>query len=166
MDPIGRTEDRWSEAVGSGTRELSEHSHVAFGIHGRPLRTERRDTQGAPRSWRSYTYDGWGHCLSDTESAPGVPDKVTRYRYDDYDRTTEITSPDGSVVYRTYAAHSDDELVEATGVRHIPAGEAIGSGLSSSAGGGIRRPRQAHAVSQRLARNKVRLPDDPLWRTG
>lgn len=124
VDPIGRTEDRWSEAAGSGTRESSEHSHVAFGIHGRPLRTERRDTQGAPRSWRSYTYDGWGHCLSDTESAPGLPDKVTRYRYDDYDRTTEITSPDGSVVYRTYVAHTDDELVEATGVRHIPAGEA------------------------------------------
>ncbi|WP_426287297.1 RHS repeat-associated core domain-containing protein [Luteibacter sp. E-22] len=125
VDPIGRTEDRWSEAIGSGARELSEHSHVTFGIHGRPLRIERRDGQGAPRSWRSYTYNGWGHCLSDTESAPGVPDKVTRYRYDDYDRVAEITLADGSVVYRTYAAHSDDELVEATGVRHTPAGEAI-----------------------------------------
>jgi RHS repeat-associated protein len=121
IDPIGRTEETWTEAVDS--HERSDRSHTSYGKDGRPSRIERRDTQGNPTWWRELAYDGWGRCLSDVEGAPDIADKVTRYRYDDYDRVTETVLPDDSVVYRTYAGYTDESLVEMVGVRYVPEGK-------------------------------------------
>jgi RHS repeat-associated protein len=120
VDPIVRTEESWSEAPGSG--ELVGRLHTTYGKDGLPARIERRTPQGAPQWWLNRAYDGWGRRVSETESAPDMPDKVTLHRYDDFDRRIESTLPDGSVIYRRYASYSDEELVEAIGVRHTPPG--------------------------------------------
>jgi RHS repeat-associated protein len=120
IDPVARTEETWSEAP--GTSELASRSRATYGSDGRLSRIDRLTPEGTPHSWRSYVYDGWGRCVTDTESGLEVPERETRYRYDDFDRLVETVLPDRSVVYRRYATHSDDDLVEVIGIRHKPPG--------------------------------------------
>jgi RHS repeat-associated protein len=120
IDPVSHTEEAWTEANGM----LIRRSHTTYRNDGQAARVERRDARGMAQWWQTFVYDGWGRCMSSTESAVDAPDKTTQYRYDEYDRVTETVRPDGAVVVRNYAAYTGDALVESIGVRHVPTAQA------------------------------------------
>lgn len=57
-----------------------------------------------------YSYDGLGNCLLQTEKIANQQ-RLTRYEYDSWGRQISSVLPDGSRVHRTFAAHSEQELV-------------------------------------------------------
>lgn len=67
-----------------------------------------------------FTYDGLGRCIKEVFRFPQaqlLAPRVTEYRYDAWGRMFETQRPDGTVVTRTFAGHSSNELTTLLEIR-------------------------------------------------
>ncbi|MCY1407767.1 YD repeat (two copies) [compost metagenome] len=66
-------------------------------MFGKPDREERIDSEGAVTITATFTYDGLGRCLTQTNEA-GFE---TSFRYDLYGRLIETILPDGTSIKKS-----------------------------------------------------------------
>lgn len=90
FDPVSLTRTRWLDGAGK-TRSV-------LNVFGKPDREERIDSQGVVTVIATFTYDGLGRCLTQTNEA-GFE---TSFRYDLYGRLVETTLPDGTSIKKKY----------------------------------------------------------------
>lgn len=98
FDPVLRQETTWQEGMGKTV--------TRYNVFGKPDSVEWLDTAGNRQGQQTYTYDGLGRSVSQTDA---VGNRTT-YAYDIFDRLVQSTLPDGSVVQTAYATHTQDDL--------------------------------------------------------
>ncbi|WP_082481464.1 RHS repeat domain-containing protein [Pseudomonas sp. Leaf127] len=134
-DPIGT--DQSLGPIQCSWREGSDGSlggktETWFNLFEKPTRIERKDAAGTPVSLETVTYDGLGRTHEETQIVDGVA-RITRFGYDAFDRLLDNTLADGSIVSRTYAAHSTEDLPVSIrvqdGVKQSLLGEQVFDGL-------------------------------------
>ncbi|WP_109513634.1 RHS repeat domain-containing protein [Pseudomonas ovata] len=134
-DPIGT--DQSLGPIQCSWREGSDGSlggktETWFNLFEKPTRIERTDTAGTSVSLETVTYDGLGRTHEETQMVDGVA-RITRFGYDAFDRLLDNTLADGSIVSRTYAAHSSEDLPVSIrvqdGIKQSLLGEQVFDGL-------------------------------------
>lgn len=131
---------------------------------GRKRRTQTgiwsADGQRVPTATTCWTYDGLGRCISTIDPLG----HETLQTWDDYDRLSTTTLPDGTVILRSYAPGHEDELMAKLDVRPGDGGETMTLGTREWDGQGriVREtsgslstgyeyvPRQASAAAKRM----------------
>ncbi|MGG3795986.1 RHS repeat domain-containing protein, partial [Pseudomonas paraversuta] len=110
-DPVALTGSSWqTDAKGvAGARTVTTHS-----LDGRPLKEQLYCADGVLQHELSWTYDGLGRCISQSD-AMGLE---TRQQWDARDRLLSTTLPDGSVIKRTYAEGHDGDLPATVSITH------------------------------------------------
>ncbi|RMO85438.1 YD repeat protein [Pseudomonas syringae pv. philadelphi] len=187
-DPIGSAASQgpiqhsWTES-NNLLADKSESSETWLNLFGEPTRSVRLDRRGQPVSVSQYRYDGLGRCVEEINGLP-VRERRTAYTFDPFDRGTQTTLPDLSVVRRRYAAHSSEDLPTWIGVDHnnksYVLGEQVFDGLDrvvrSITGGrermlsyepGLLQPKSVNLPSGRQIDYKYlpQLGSEPLQRT-
>lgn len=95
-------------------------------LNDRPVRIERFNADGKRAGRHDYFQDGLGQCrrkeqrLNDPQTGREML-RTTRYAYDAHGRMVQSERPDKSVLRRTFAAHSLNELVECMSVHKTAA---------------------------------------------
>ncbi|WP_372501317.1 RHS repeat-associated core domain-containing protein [Tistrella mobilis] len=92
---------------------------------GLPTTTRRYGADGRLQATITCTYDGIGRLRRRTDELG----QVTAYAYDDWDRVTATTLPDGTVVTKSYAPDSNDTLITAVRVGNTSLGTQTFDGL-------------------------------------
>ncbi|HEY3596601.1 MAG TPA: hypothetical protein VGL08_03660 [Paraburkholderia sp.] len=72
-----------------------------------PIQISRFYASGADQSTATYEYDGLGRLRTQTDELG----QITAYDYDYFDRVSKQTLADGTIVEKTYAAHSARKLI-------------------------------------------------------
>ncbi|MCH4868515.1 RHS repeat-associated core domain-containing protein [Pseudomonas sp. TMW22089] len=110
-DPVALTGSSWqTDAKGvAGAKTVTSHS-----LDGRPLKEQLYCADGVLQHELSWTYDGLGRCISQSD-AMGLE---TRQQWDARDRLLSTTLPDGSVIKRTYAEGHDGDLPATVSITH------------------------------------------------
>ncbi|MBV7546959.1 type IV secretion protein Rhs [Pseudomonas sp. PDM26] len=90
FDPVSLTRTCWCDGAGK-TRSV-------FNVFGKPDREERIDSEGVVTITATFSYDGLGRCLTQTNEA-GFE---TRLRYDLFGRLIETILPDGTSIKKKY----------------------------------------------------------------
>ncbi|MFS0827928.1 RHS repeat-associated core domain-containing protein [Pseudomonas phoenicis] len=94
-----------------------QHMVTHTDLNDRTVRVERFNAEGKRVGRRDYFQDGLGQCrreeqrLNDPVSGRETL-RTTRHAYDAHGRMVQTERPDRSVLRRTFAAHSHNELVE------------------------------------------------------
>lgn len=124
-DPIKRTESHWVDNAGKTV--------VTSNVLEKPDKEERFDQSGVLEGTTLYKYDGLGRCTQQTDSEG----RITAFTYDFAGRLLSTTLPDDTLVSKTYALHSTEDLpvtihVKSTGTYALDyrAGEQTYDGLS------------------------------------
>ncbi|MGE8656317.1 MAG: RHS repeat-associated core domain-containing protein [Achromobacter sp.] len=99
----------------------------------------RVDIQGEVVSTESYTYDGAGRRVSETDPQG----RTTTYEYDAFDRVVKHILPDTTEIFREYAIHTTEPFSQSIRVNKDLLGTQIYDGLmrlsSVSSGGRVQR---------------------------
>jgi RHS repeat-associated protein len=110
-DPIGT--DEWRGPIVRSWRQSAWPAPIKVGLSetwlntfGKPVKTRILDAAEQEVSVETYAYDGLGRCTEQSDPYK----QTTRFVYDVWSRMVSSTLPDGSIVQRTYAAHSTSEL--------------------------------------------------------
>jgi len=99
-DPIDLSEAEWLEGAG----KIITRSNLL----GKPYEIVRqvRDDPGEGTLYQQYEYDGLGRCTVQRDALM----QTTAYTYDFANRLLQSILPDGTLISRTYARHSTDDL--------------------------------------------------------
>ena len=128
-DPVGTVESNgpitrsWQQ--GRGRENAQGVTETWKNLFDRPARVERLNRGGERLSLHRYQYDGLGRTAEETDGR----DARTRYGYDAFDRITETVLPDESVVLRSYAEHSVEDLPVRISVNGTELGTQVFDGL-------------------------------------
>lgn len=98
---------------------------TTYNLLGLPLTLARFAPGGDVQATITCAYDGIGRLRSRTDELG----QITTYAYDDWDRVTATTLPDGSVVRKTYAPGSNDALIATIAVGDTALGSQSFDGL-------------------------------------
>ncbi|WP_313740071.1 RHS repeat-associated core domain-containing protein [Pseudomonas sp.] len=113
---FGDVNANWLTAPGQLTVR-QQHTVTHTDLNDTTVRVERFDTDGKRVGRRDYFQDGLGQCrreeqrLNDPETGRETL-RTTRHAYDAHGRMVQTERPDRSVLRRTFAALSHNELVE------------------------------------------------------
>ncbi|WP_059003360.1 RHS repeat domain-containing protein [Pseudomonas syringae] len=118
-DPIGNgthqgpVQKTWVQSSDPVPR-ISGRSETWLNLFGKPDRIINQNAAEQQLSDQTFLYDGLGRCTEqrDTRQRP------TLFRYDSWSRMVSTTLPDTSVINRSYALQSSDELPTALEVVH------------------------------------------------
>ncbi|PBQ20123.1 sugar-binding protein [Pseudomonas congelans] len=119
FDPIGSDDyagpiqRSWLQC-GSDTPKISNCSETWLNLFGKPQQISSLDSSEKITGTQSFKYDGLGRCTCQTDEAG----YSTQFSYDAWSRMTTTTLPDESVINRSYATHSSDELATTLEVVH------------------------------------------------
>lgn len=113
-DPVG-TADRkgkrvlaWREAGSGANPKKTGVTETWLNVFQEPAQIERRDLQGRRLSLQANGHDGLGRLV---EQVVGETVKrTTGFAYDSFNRNVKTVLPDGALVLRAYAEHSDEAL--------------------------------------------------------
>lgn len=94
FDPVSLTRTRWIDGAGKARSVLN--------VFGKADREERIESDGVITITASFTYDGLGRCVTQTNEA-GLQ---TRFSYDLLGRVVETVLPDGTSVKKKYSPQS------------------------------------------------------------
>ena len=110
-DPVALTGTSWqTDANGvAGVKTITTHT-----LDGRPLKEELYCADGVLQHELSWSYDGLGRCISQSDAMG----RKTLQEWDVRDRLVSTTLPDGSVIKRTYAEGHDSELPATVSISH------------------------------------------------
>ena len=110
-DPVALTGTSWqTDANGvAGAKTITTHT-----LDGRPLKEELYCADGVLQHELSWSYDGLGRCISQSDAMG----RKTLQEWDVRDRLVSTTLPDGSVIKRTYAEGHDSELPATVSISH------------------------------------------------
>ncbi|MEG5263578.1 RHS repeat-associated core domain-containing protein [Pseudomonas sp. JDS28PS106] len=108
----GRVQRVWQERapdphVNPGTK--SGVSITEFNAFEKPDSVIRQDNTGLEVGSFHFAYDGRGHCVEQEQRLSDLS-RVTGYEYDIWERMTDTTLPDQTVISRAFAEHSATEL--------------------------------------------------------
>lgn len=117
-DPTRLTTTAWREGMG---KTMTTHN-----LFEKPQRVERRWATGSPYSVETNEYDGLGRLRKSADAL----NRQTSYGYDAFDRSIRDVLPDGAVVERQYASHSDEDLPTLISVNGAVLGTQTFDGLS------------------------------------
>ncbi|WP_426211116.1 RHS repeat-associated core domain-containing protein [Pseudomonas sp. TWR2-1-1] len=114
-DPVALIGTSWqTDANGvAGAKTVTTHT-----LDGRPLKEELYCADGVLQHEQSWSYDGLGRCISQSDSMG----RETLQEWDVRDRLVSTTLPDGSVIKRTYAEGHDGELPATVSITHASLG--------------------------------------------
>ncbi len=102
-DPIALTTTEWLPGMG--------YTVTYNNLFEKPQKIVRLAPDGTTQvALRSYEYDGLGRTRVENDQVDGGEERIKEYRYDLFDRLVENTLADGSVVQRTFALHSREDL--------------------------------------------------------
>jgi YD repeat-containing protein len=110
------TQTRWSESA-DGTLKLGKTT-TWLNLFEQPAVVQRFDLADGPYAKQQFFYDGLGRTVRtvrEIDTRRAVPEvnarsETVHYSYDHFGRLVEHTLADKSVVKRTYAEHSSDDL--------------------------------------------------------
>ena len=98
-------------------RQRRQFISTEFNRFDSPVSDRRLDLDGQLVGSKHYLYDGGGRCVSEVQQLrdplkPEAPplEQTTKFSYDVWNRMTNTTRPDGSVLQRRFASHSIAEL--------------------------------------------------------
>ncbi|WP_449431750.1 RHS repeat domain-containing protein [Pseudomonas putida] len=109
-DPIGGTArkgpviSQWQQDPQNG--KVSGKSQTHMNLFEKPTLIQRLDAKGVVLAEASNRYDGLGRCLEAVDERRNS----TLFTYDARDRILSTKLPDSTLLERTYAAHSSDDL--------------------------------------------------------
>ncbi len=110
-DPVALTGTSWqTDANGvAGAKTVTTHT-----LDGKPLTEQLYGADGVLQHELSWSYDGLGRCISQTDAMG----HKTLQEWDVRDRLVSTTLPDGSLIKRTYAEGHDGELPATVSISH------------------------------------------------
>ncbi|MCG7508981.1 RHS repeat-associated core domain-containing protein, partial [Mesorhizobium retamae] len=133
LDPIGSLQSagpilrEWPVSAGGSQGGLTETWLNRFG---EPALMQRFDASGGAVGIHRYFHDGLGRLAAEIDAR----DLRTEYRYDVFNRATETVLPEGTVVRRGYAEHSNDDLPVLIAIDGIVLGSQQFDGIGRLAG--------------------------------
>ncbi|WP_024677961.1 RHS repeat-associated core domain-containing protein [Pseudomonas syringae] len=110
-DPIGTVthqgpvQKTWVQSSDPVPR-ISGRSETWLNLFGKPDRIINQNAAEQQLSYQTFLYDGLGRCTEQRDTRQ----RVTLFRYDSWSRMVSTTLPDTSVINRSYALQSSDEL--------------------------------------------------------
>lgn len=119
--PFGEQGDMtasWMTGKGQSTRR-QQYTLTQDNLFEKPWQVQRLDAEGTEAGRQNFFYDGVGQSTREEQRIRDPLNPVrellsTRtYTYDAYGRMTQTERPDKTVMSRTFAAHSRNQLVEA-----------------------------------------------------
>ncbi|MBL3872390.1 RHS repeat-associated core domain-containing protein [Pseudomonas syringae] len=118
-DPIGNgthqgpVQKTWVQSSDPVPR-ISGRSETWLNLFGKPDRIINQNAAEQQLSDQTFLYDGLGRCAEQRDTRQ----RRTLFRYDSWSRMVSTTLPDTSVINRSYALQSSDELPTALEVVH------------------------------------------------
>ncbi|SDW54750.1 RHS repeat-associated core domain-containing protein [Pseudomonas syringae] len=118
-DPIGNqthkgtVQKNWVQSSAPEGR-ISGRRETWLNLFGKPDRIINQNAAEQQLSVQTFLYDGLGRCTEQRDTRR----RLTSFRYDSWSRMVSTTLPDGSVINRSYASQSGDELPTALEVVH------------------------------------------------
>ncbi|PYC11052.1 RHS repeat domain-containing protein, partial [Pseudomonas mosselii] len=113
-DPVGTSESKgkrvlsWREE-GSGTNpKKTGVTEIWFNRFNEQAQIERRDLRNRRLSLQVNGHDGLGRLVK--QDVGDTVKRTTGFAYDPFNRNVKTQLPDGALVLRTYAQHSDEDL--------------------------------------------------------
>jgi len=112
QDPLGNAQHRglivhrWRQAGSGPTAMISSRSETWMNRFEKPDVILRQDAEGLTLATRSFTYDGLGRLVSETDERR----HTTRFTYDIFNRPLQRILPDSTCVETRYAQHSTAQL--------------------------------------------------------
>ncbi|TDY45427.1 YD repeat-containing protein [Paraburkholderia rhizosphaerae] len=104
-DPVALTQ---TEQITDNTGTPLVGSQITtFDVNRNPLKVERKDLDQGTVGTTTYVYDGAGRQRQMTDELG----HSTGYDYDEFDRVSKQTAPDGTVIEKTYDTHSTESLI-------------------------------------------------------
>ncbi|WP_235810040.1 RHS repeat-associated core domain-containing protein [Pseudomonas syringae group genomosp. 3] len=115
-DPKPRISGRSETRVQSSDPKplISGRSETWLNLFGKPDRIINQNAAEQQLSDQTFLYDGLGRCTEQRDTLQ----RRTLFRYDSWSRMVSTTLPDNSVINRSYALQSSDELPTALEVVH------------------------------------------------
>lgn len=172
---VGPIKTQWRQ-TGTGSTEKWNLTVTQLNLFEEPDSVERFARDGTSLGLERFEYDGLGRTLKQIDALT----HATGYRYDAFDRTIKIIRPDQTLVERTYAAHSSEDLPVSISVQGVGLGEqgfdSLGRRIRSVTGGreqvftyaqGQTRPTEVKTASGQTIEYQYvsALGDDPVVRT-
>ncbi|CAM3964626.1 YD repeat protein [Pseudomonas reidholzensis] len=111
LNPLGTPEHRgpilrsWRQSAGTAP-QISGMTETWLNLFEKPEQVRRLGADQSLSASRSFTYDGLGRCLSQTDERGNS----TAFSYDAWGRMLTSTLPDNTLLERAYAAHSSADL--------------------------------------------------------
>lgn len=104
-DPIALTQTSWS--LGDGGKKATGKQVVHYGLNHCPVKTEWFTAQGTRYAVNLQEWDGVQRLRKTTDAL----ERVTEFTYDDEGRVVETRLPDSSVIKKSYAPFTSENLI-------------------------------------------------------